>query len=134
MATETIKGSFERLEREYKNNLTKGKLSIIKIIKNYLKYKKEFKQIKLKQEKPIEILLIGELYSLMDLESSNNLEKKLLKEGIRIYRYTNLTYLLIIKKFMRKILLLKGKKYIKYPLGADGTESVIHALEHSKKE
>ena len=69
----------------------------------------------------------------MDMEASNKLERNLIKEGIKVYRYTNLTYLLIIKRFMRNILLFKGRKYLKYTLGADGTESVIHALEHSKK-
>lgn len=34
---------------------------------------------------------------------------------------------------MRSILLFKGRKYLKYPLGADGTESVVHSIEHSKK-
>ncbi|MBQ2873382.1 MAG: hypothetical protein IJE89_05235 [Bacilli bacterium] len=133
MASEKIPGSFEQLEKQYKNNLTKGNLSIIKIIKRYIKYKKAFKQINLKEEKTLEILLIGELYSLMDMEASNNLEKNLIKEGIKVYRYTNLTYLLIIKRFMRSILLFKGRKYLKYPLGADGTESVVHSIEHAKK-
>lgn len=133
MGSEQTKGSFEKLEKQYKNSLNKNNLSIIKIIKKYFKYKKKFKEIPLKEEPPLEILLIGELYSLMDMEASNNLEKNLLKEGIKIYRYTNLTYLLIIKKFMRKILLFKGKKYIKYTLGADGTESVVHSLDHCKK-
>lgn len=75
MASELTKGSFEKIENQYKTNLTKGKLSIIKIIIRYLKCKKVLKQIKLKEEKPLEILLIGELYSLMDMEASNNLEK-----------------------------------------------------------
>ena len=69
----------------------------------------------------------------MDLNSSNNIERNLIKEGIEITRYTNLTYLLIIKRFKRRYLLRKGKKYIKYPLGADGTESVVHAIEHCEK-
>ena len=34
---------------------------------------------------------------------------------------------------MRNILLFKGRKYIKYTLGADGTESIVHAIEHCKK-
>ena len=69
----------------------------------------------------------------MDSEASNNIERNLAKEGIKIYRYTNLTYLLFIKKFMRNILLFKSRKYLKYTLGADGTESIVHAIEHCKK-
>lgn len=133
MAMEKETGTFERIEKEYINSISQDSMSVVLIIKNYLKYKKLFKGIKLKEEKPLELLLIGELYSLMDLESSNNLERILMKEGIKVYRYTNLTYILLLKKFMRKIVQFKVRKYLKYHLGADGTESVVHTLEHCKK-
>ena len=130
---EVNKGSFELIEKRYKNALSKDKLGIIKIIKIYKKYKKLLEEIPLNKDNMLEILLIGELYSLMDAEASNNLERNLAKQGIKVTRYTNLTYLLIIKKFMRSILLFKGRKYLKYTLGADGTESVVHAIDHCKK-
>lgn len=130
---EQTKGSFEILEKRYKFSLSKEKLGIIKIIKLYFKYKKLFKSLPLNEENKLEILLIGELYSLMDFEASNNIERNLAKQGIKVTRYTNLTYLLIIKRFMRRILLFKGRKYLKYTLGADGTESVVHTLDHCKK-
>ena len=130
---EIEKGSFEKLENKYKNSLSTDELSIFKIIKLYYKYKKLYKQIQLKKENNLKILLIGELYSLMDSEASNNLERNLAKQGIEVIRYTDLTYLLLIKRFMKKILLFKGKKYVKYLLGADGTESVVHMLEHSQE-
>jgi len=130
---EEKKGTFENIEKKYKNALKQENLSIIKIIKIYKNYKKIYNEIPLKKEPKLEILLIGELYSLMDSEASNNLERNLAKEGIKVIRYTNLTYLLLIKKFMRRILLFKGRKYLKYTLGADGTESVVHAIEHCKK-
>ena len=130
---EITRGTFEQKEKEFKQELNQEKISINKIIKIYSKYKKIFQEIPLKNTNRIEILLIGELYSLMDQESSNNLERTLAKQGIKIIRYTNLTYLLLIKKFMRRILLYKGRKYLKYPLGADGTESVVHAKEHCEK-
>ena len=130
---ETQKGTFEKVEKQYLNSISSNKLSIIKIIKLYYKYKKEYKSIPLNKEDELKILLIGELYSLMDPEASNNIERNLAKQGIKVIRYTNLTYLLIIKRFMRQILLFKGRKYLKYPLGADGTESVVHMLDHCKK-
>lgn len=133
MGFEQNKGTFEITEKKYKNALQRENLGIIKIIKLYYKYKKIFQEIPLKEESKLEILLIGELYSLMDFESSNHLERNLAKQGIKVIRYTNLTYLLLIKKFMRKILLFKGRKYLKYTLGADGTESIIHAIEHCKE-
>lgn len=130
---EETKGSFELAEKRYQNTLSKENLGIIKIIKIYSKYKKIYKEIPLKEENKLEILLIGELYSLMDFESSNNLERNLAKQGIKVIRYTNLTYLLLKKRFMRQILLFKGRKYLKYTLGADGTESIVHAIDHCKK-
>ena len=131
---EKNKGTFENIEKRYKVELSKDNLSIVKISKIYLKYKKTYKEIPKTEEDKLEILLIGELYSLMDFEASNHLERNLAKQGIKIIRYTSLTYLLLIKKFMRRILLFKGRKYIKYNLGADGTESVVHAINHCKKE
>lgn len=130
---EQEKGTFEKVQKQYLNSLNKENLSILKIIKTFIKYNKKYKNIPKKDTKRSTILLIGELYSLMDSESSNNIEINLAKQGFKIIRYTNLTYLLIIKRFMRKILLIKGKNYIKYTLGADGTESVVHAYEHSKQ-
>ena len=133
MGYEEIPGTFEEKEKELHKELSNKKLSIIKIIKIYLKYKKIYQEIELNNKERIEILLIGELYSLMDYTASNNLERNLIKQGIKIKRYTNLTYLLIIKKFMRRLLLYKSRKYLKYTLGADGTESIVHTLEHCKK-
>lgn len=133
MGYEKEKNSFKIKEEKMHQAFSKEKLGIIKIIKIYKKYYKEYRSIELEEKTRTKILLIGELYSLMDLNSSNNLERSLIQEGIEIIRYTNLTYLLIKKRFMKKMLLFKGRKYLKYALGADGTESVVHALEHAKK-
>lgn len=124
--------SFENTKNQYLNTLNNDKLSLTKILKLYYKYKKKYHSIPIKEQPKPTILLIGELYSLMDAESSNNIEINLAKQGFKIIRYTNLTYLLITKRFMQKILLIKGRKYIKYTLGADGTESVVHAYTHAK--
>ena len=110
----------------------KNKLSIYKIVKYYHKYHKECLALKFNNNNPLKILLIGELYTLMDYEANNNLEDKLFKEGISIYRYTDLTYLLIKKRFIQNKILVQSKKYIKYAVGADGTESVYYALKHAQ--
>ena len=123
---------FKSLEKKMHQSYLQQKLSIYKIIKIYHKYKKEYQSIPIKNTTRYKVLLIGELYTLMDSNSSHNLETTLIKEGIEVIRYTNLTYLLLLKKYCRHQLLKKGKKYLKYPLGADGTESVVHALEHAK--
>ncbi|MBQ9854169.1 MAG: hypothetical protein IJO57_03955 [Bacilli bacterium] len=130
---ELEKNSFENEEKKFLRELNQEKLTIKKILKIYKKYKKKYKEIKLKEIEPKEILIIGELYSLMDAESSQNIERTLAKLGYKIIRYTDLTYLLFTKRFMKYIYRFKARKYLKYQLGADGTESVSHALYHSKK-
>lgn len=124
---------FEINEKKFISEISTKKLSILKILKIYYKYKKIYQNIPLNTTpNNIKILLIGELYSLMDLESSNNLENILINQGISVIRYTDLTYLLLVKRFKQKSLLRRGKKYAKYTLGADGLESVVHAQEHSQ--
>jgi predicted nucleotide-binding protein (sugar kinase/HSP70/actin superfamily) len=130
---EKEKGTHEKIEKKYHQELSKRKLGILKILKIYITYKKIIQEIPLKEESRLHILLIGELYSLMDFEASNHLERNLAKKGIKITRYTDLTYLLLTKRFMRLILLYKGRKYVKYHLGADGTESIVHAIDHCKQ-
>ena len=128
------KEQFEKIKNKMYKSFSKDKLSIIKIISKYHYYKKKYHEIPLnKNSNPIKILLIGELYTLMDSEANNYLEEKLIKEGISIYRYTDLTYLLIKKKFSQSKILNESRKYLKYTLGADGTESVYHTLKHCKK-
>ena len=75
------------------------------------------------------MLIVGELYSLMDSAASHNIERKLMKMGIEIRRDTDLTYLLIAKRFKLKKMIKKGKKYIKYHLGADASGSVVKSME-----
>jgi len=130
---ETENGTFETLEKRFLSSYSSENLGIIKIIKIYLKYRKLYHNVNLKSTPKQEILLIGELYSLIDYESSHNLERTVAKKGFKVVRYTNLTYLLIIKRFMKPILLFKSRKYDKYLLGADGTESIVHTLDHVKK-
>ena len=127
------KEQFEKINNKMYRSFSKEKLSIIKIISKYHYYKHKYHEIPLnKNSNPIKILLIGELYTLMDSEANNHLEEKLRKEGISIYRYTDLTYLLLKKKFFQGKILNESHKYLKYQLGADGAESVYYVLKHCK--
>ena len=124
---------FEETEKEFLNELTK-KQNFIKIIKTFYKYKKKYKNIKLNKPKDcLKVGIVGELYSIMEPYSSCYIEKKLAKKGVQVKRFTTITYLLIEKKYNLKRLLKKGKKYLKYHLGADGTESVVLSQELAKK-
>jgi len=121
---EIEKNSFINTEKELFKEL-QDKINLINLIKIYFKYQKKYKNLKINKPKNcIKIGIVGELYSIMEPYSSCNIERKLASIGIEVHRFTTLTYLLIVKKFKLKYYLYKCKKYLKYHLGADGTESV----------
>lgn len=128
MGFEETKGEFERLEKEYFNSFKNN--GIFKNIIMYYRYKKKFRNIKInKSSNPLKVRIVGELFSLIDSNTSFNVEKKLIKMGVEVYRDTDLTYLLITKRFILGRMIRKGKKYIKYHLGADGTASVVRSMD-----
>lgn len=132
---EIEKNSFIKTEQNLLKELKTTKINIITLIIIYYKYKRIYKKIKInKPHNCIKIGLLGELYSLMEPYCSNNIEYKLASYGIEVHRYTTLTYLLFLKKFNIKRLLKKGRKYLKYHIGADGTESVVISQELAKKK
>ncbi len=129
MGFEVNNGQFEKLEKEYLSSF-KNSDGIFKIVFNYFKYKSRFKKIKIdKPSNPLKVTIIGELYSLIDANTSYNTERKLIKMGIEVTRLTDLTYLLITKRFFLKRAIRKSKKYIKYNLGADASASVALAYQ-----
>ena len=83
------KKDFQTAEKKMHNSYLSKKLGIIKITKIYFKYKKIYSNIKLKPIPRIKILLIGELYSLMDSEASNNIENTLIEQGIEVIRFVS---------------------------------------------
>lgn len=129
MGFEVNKGDFEKLEKEYFDSFNKRD-GFVKIIWKYFKYKKKFKNIKINKDgNVLKVMLLGELYSLIDSNTSYDTERKLIKMGIEIYRGTDLTYLLIGKKLKLWWFIRKSKKYIKYNLGADASLSVYNSLK-----
>ncbi len=122
---EVKKDSFKNLKREFLNKL-KGKIGLVRLIILYYKYKNKYKKIeKDKPDKYLKIAILGELYSIMEPYANNNLEMKLANKKVYIKRFTNLTYLILTKKLVLRKLLRKGRKYLKYHLGADATTNVI---------
>lgn len=131
---EVEKDSYKNLEKCFLKDLENFDNYPLYLMKTYLYYKKRNKQIKTtKSNDRIRIAIVGELYSIMEPFSSNDIEMKLANMGIEVHRFTTLTYLLFQKKFNIKRLLRKGKKYIKYHLGADATESVVLSYELAQK-
>ena len=110
----------------------KDNYGLIYNIKNYLLTKNQLKQNIMKdksQDNCLKICILGELYSLIETEASYNIEEYLIKKHIEVRRYTDLTYLLITKKFNNRKLQRKAKKYIKFKQGADGSDNISHALD-----
>ena len=127
MGFELIKGEFERVEKEYLDSFKNN--GIIKNIIMYFRYRKKFRNIDInKPNKPRRVRIVGELFSLIDSNTSFDIERKLIKMGVEIYRDTDLTYLLITKRFILNRMIKKGKKYLKYHLGADGTASIVRSI------
>jgi len=116
--------SFEKLKRKMYKSFTRCN-HFSSLTYNYFKYKKKFKNIPINKEiNCLKIGIIGELYTSMEPFSSYFLEKELANMNIEIKRFTNVTYLLIKKRFMKKKMLKYVKDYIKYPIGADGLDNV----------
>lgn len=135
MGFEIEKNSFVTVEKNLLNDLKTKNQNPISLVKTYLNYKKRYKKIKLNKPKNcLKIGIVGELYSIMEPFSSNYIEQKLASYGIEVHRFTTLTYLLFKKKFNLKKLLKKGKKYLKYHLGADATESVVLSYKLAQKK
>ena len=133
MGFEVNKGDFENLEKEYLDSFNNN--GIFKNIILYRKFKKKFKNILInKEDNYLKVMLLGELYSLIDSTSSYNTERKLIKMGIEVYRDTDLTYLLITKRFKLRNMIRKGNKYIKYHLGADASGTVVKSMDASKSK
>lgn len=92
-------------------------------------YKEKVDKLITKDKEKLKIGIVGELYSLMDPFSSCYLENDLLDKGFKVKRYTTASYLLLDKNKAGSKLLKNSKNYLKYKIGADGTESVVHTLE-----
>lgn len=95
------------------------------------KYSKLIKEVPLKADikNDIKIGIVGELFTSMEPNSSFFLEKELNKFNCKVKRYTTATYLLFQKNMVKKKVIKKASKYIKYHLGADGPETIAHTLE-----
>lgn len=95
------------------------------------KYSKRIKEVPLKADikNDIKIGIVGELFTSMEPNSSFFIEKELNKFNCKVKRYTTATYLLFQKNMVKKKIIKRASKYIKYHLGADGPETIAHTLE-----
>lgn len=126
---EVHKNSFYDLKKKMLRDFGRNK-GIINLSFLYFKYKRMFKRLEKNIPKVcLKIGIIGELFTSMEGYSSYYIEKELAKMNIRVKRYTNASYLLYKKKLGFRKILRKSKNYIKYHLGADGTDNVYRTIE-----
>lgn len=121
---ETVPGTFEKTLNELLDafQTVNSFKDLSKVEKTY---DKKFRNIKI--NKPADCLkvgVVGELYSLMEPFSNFFIEKELAKNNIQVDRYITITYLLFEKMKQADQTLKLAGKYLKYTIGADGTDSV----------
>lgn len=121
---EVQKGSFESLRQKLFARL-KTVTALRELRRVCEEYRQEFQRIPI--EKPPDCLkvgVVGELYTLMEPFCNYFLEKELAEHKIQVSRQITLTFLLFEKARMRKKTLAQAGDYLRYTIGADGTESV----------
>ena len=121
---ETEKGSFERVEKQFFSELEKAqKLKEINAV--YKKCMKKLKELPVnKPENPMKVGMVGELYVLMEPFANYFIEKELAKFGIEVKRYMAVTYRMFSPSHSMKRQMKQAEGYLKYHIGADGTDSV----------
>lgn len=125
---EVVKNSFDNTLANMLEDFSKVK-GLFDLNKEYRKYVKLFKKIETNRPaKTMKIGIIGELYTSMEPFANYDLEKILGNMGVEVKRFTNITYLVITKRFVTKKLLRICGDYCKYQIGADGMDNVARAI------
>lgn len=123
---ELEEGSFEKLKKDFFYRLKTVK-RFRDVDRIYKEYNKLFRDIKVNKPKnPIKVGIVGELYVVMEPFSNYFIEKELAKKGIEIKRFITVTYLFRNHPKAKELVKDSGK-YLKYAIGADGTDSVAKA-------
>lgn len=131
---EINKGSLDKVKDRFLKFIPNS-FSIIKMTRLYLRNKREMKYCidKKYDNSKLKIGLLGELFSMIEHSSSYNIEEYLISKGIEVRRYTDITYLLVTKKFNERSILRKAKAFSKYKLGADSSDNIAHAIDMAKE-
>jgi predicted nucleotide-binding protein (sugar kinase/HSP70/actin superfamily) len=132
---EIEKGEFEKTFKLFLRDLGKDK-KILRVRGTQARYLKLFKNIKLnKPENPIRVVILGEVYVVMEPFSNFSIEKQLGEKGVEVHRHSSLSttiHDLFFNKRVMKEFLAKAAPYLKNDTGAHGTETVGLA-HHSAK-
>lgn len=124
-AYEKNSGTFDKIYKKMLEDFSSVK-SYIGLKKIYKKYKNKIYNIELnKPNNNIRIGIIGELYTLMEPFANNYIEDMLIKNGVEVKRFTNVTYLLF-KKGKKTKKYLKELNNVKYKMGADAMDNIYY--------
>ena len=124
-AYEKNSGTFDKIYKKMLEDFSSVK-SYIGLKKIYKKYKNKIYNIELnKTNNNIRIGIIGELYTLMEPFANNYIEDMLIKNGVEVKRFTNVTYLLF-KKGKKTKKYLKELNNVKYKMGADAMDNIYY--------
>lgn len=130
---EKYEHSFDKLHQEFLN-----KIKTVKSLKTLNHISKEYmimlKKIEInKPENMLKVGIVGELYTLMEPSSNFYLERELAKYNVMVSRHITASFLLFKKFLKRKKILKKAGNYLKYDIGADGTDSVSDSKVFAEK-
>jgi len=121
---EVVENSFESLHREFLEAL-KTVDSMESLGRVHREYEGRFREIPInKPENCMKIGIVGELYSLMEPFSNFFIEKEMAKNNMSVSRFITVSFLLFEKPRTEERILKEAGEYLKYPIGADGTDSV----------
>ncbi|MFV0274988.1 MAG: 2-hydroxyacyl-CoA dehydratase [Bacilli bacterium] len=127
---EINQGTMDKIHKEFLKEL-KVIRSYYKLNKCFKKYYKLLKEVKLKKDDDcLKVLIIGELYTVMETNSNHHIELELAKMKVEVIRYIDLSYLIFENMQSDKKVLPIVKNIVKYPLGASATDNVSKTLTY----
>lgn len=124
---EKKKGEHENLHKQFLDELDRTN-TIRKVLSCRKKYLLLIKNIETEKPKnPIKVGMVGEFYVLLEPFCNFFIEKELAKKGIEVYRHTNFSTIIhdiLSFDLGNRRMIKEANPYLKYHIGAHGTESV----------
>jgi len=125
---ETVPGSFTALHSQFLQDLGNTK-TFLQISTLHRQYMKLLAQVSVNMPaEPLCVGIVGELYTLMEPFSNFYIERELAKSQIKVSRIMSATFLLLGKKDKKS--LRQASRYLKYPVGANGVDSVAQCKQY----